>query len=44
MVKYFISHSKKDKKIAKLFVDLLVQGCSITKTDIFCSSLPGHGI
>ena len=44
MTKYFISHSSEDKKIVQLFVDLLVQGCSITKTDIFCSSLPGHGI
>lgn len=40
----FISHSEKDKVIADAFVDLLVIGANINKSNIFCSSRPGTGI
>lgn len=44
MVKYFISHSSKNKEIAKEFIDLLILGGAVTHQDIFCSSSYGYGI
>lgn len=41
--KIFISHSTKDKALAKIFVDLAV-ACGISKGDIFCSSNKGTDV
>lgn len=42
-MKIFISHSEKDKKIVKKFVDLL-EDIGITEEQLFCSSVPGYWI
>lgn len=44
MVKCFISHSEKDKKIASKFVDFLRLGFEIERDNIFCSSYSGCDI
>ena len=44
MVKCFISHSEKDKKIASKCVDLLRLGFEIERDNIFCSSYSGCDI
>ena len=41
--KIFISHSTKDKALAKIIVDLAV-ACGISKGDIFCSSNKGTDV
>ena len=43
-IKYFISHSEKDKKIAEALVDLLIKGLSAHNEDFFQSSRPGNGV
>jgi len=41
----FISHSSKDKNVFEQFVNkILVLGCGIKDSDIFCSSIAGLGI
>lgn len=40
----FISHSSKDKKIAKAIVDLIANGIGVPEKEIFCSSVEGYGI
>lgn len=42
--KIFISHSSKDKVIVEAFVDWLRLAINISRSDIFCSSLPNHGV
>lgn len=38
-MKIFISHAGHDKKIVKMFCDLLIQDLQINENEIFCSSL-----
>lgn len=38
----FISHSSKDRDLAKVLVDLLRNGIGVPKDDILCTSLPGY--
>ena len=40
----FISHSSKDKNIAKAIVDLIADGIGVPEKEIFCSSVEGHKI
>ena len=43
--KIFISHSSKDKAIIDRFVkEILLLGCKIDDSDIFCTSIEGMGI
>lgn len=45
MDKIFISHSTKDLKIVKLFVEQILKlGLDIPSDRIFCSSMEGHGV
>jgi hypothetical protein len=39
-----ISHSEKDEPLVKLVRNLLTNGLSIRASDIFATSIPGHGI
>lgn len=44
-MKIFISHSSKDKKVIDCFVtNILILGCGINESDIFCTSVDGLGI
>jgi len=41
-MKFFISHSSRDRKIAEKFVDnIFCEGLGINRLDIFCSSIEG---
>lgn len=44
-MKIFISHSSKDKTFVDQFVEkILILGCGIAESEIFCSSIEGLGI
>jgi hypothetical protein len=40
----FLSHSYHDKDLAERLVNLLTNGCDVSRNDIFCSSLNGMNI
>ena len=40
----FLSHSYHDKALAERLVNLLTNGCDVSRNDVFCSSLPGMDI
>lgn len=45
MKKIFVSHSSKDRIIVDEFVEkILIQGCNISESEIFCTSIEGLGI
>ena len=41
MSRLFISHSTNDKAAVEQFIDFLVLGMGISRSDIFCSSQKG---
>lgn len=43
-MRIFISHSSDDRDLAKSLVDFLLRALSLKNTDIFCTSVPGHGL
>lgn len=44
MTSIFISHAVVDGKLAELLVNFLKEAIGVPSDDIFCSSLPDHGI
>ena len=40
----FVSHSSDDIPLVSEFVELLISGVGVPSSDIFCSSLNGHGV
>jgi len=44
MKKIFISHSKFDQEVVRLFLDFLIRAIGIDEKSIFCSSVEGHDI
>ncbi len=44
MASIFISHAVVDAKLAELLVNFLKEAIGVPNDDIFCSSLPDHGI
>ncbi|MDB5440344.1 MAG: Two-component response regulator [Caulobacteraceae bacterium] len=44
MSEIFISHAVADAKLAKLLTNFLKEAVGVQQDDLFCSSVPGHGI
>jgi TIR domain len=43
-MRIFISHASQDREIVEKLADLLVLGASVSKADIFCTSIAGLGV